>query len=80
MKFIRKPTTQEKLILCTNLHTDQTLKMEIQPEANERMLTAYLDELVSKKCIKLTYYQSFTRGFLSNKNTDKQSVDQSNAF
>ena len=79
--FIRVTRTREKLILCTDLRSDQKLQMASQQKTEEKMIAACLDELVAKEAYyHRTCYQDFTRGFLSNRNTEEQSVDESSAF
>ena len=81
VKFIRKTRTREILVLCTNLRADQTLKMACQQKTDERMIAAGSDNLVAKKVYyHRTCYQSFTRDFLSNRNTEGQSVDGCRCF
>ena len=81
VKFICKTRTREVLVLCTKLRADQTLKMTCQQKTDERMIAAGSDSLVSKKAYyHMTCYHSFTRDFLSNRNTEEQSVDECNAF
>ena len=78
MNFIRKTRSRKKLILCTDLRADQTFKMA---RTDERMMAAFSIELVAKNvCYHRTCYQSLTRDFLSNRNTEQQRVDESSTF
>ena len=67
VKFIHGTRTQNKLILCTDLHSDQTLKMASQQKTDKKMIATCSDELVAKEAYyQKTFYQSLTRDFLSN--------------
>ena len=56
-KFIRGTMTREKLILCTELHADQTLNMESQLKTDEGTIAACSDKLVAKEAYyHWTYY------------------------
>ena len=72
-KHIGNKRTREKLILCTDLRADRTLKMTTLKKTDGKMMTACSDELVAKKVYyHRTCYQSFTRDFLSNKNSETE--------
>ena len=74
MEFIRGTRTRKKLVLCTDLRAEQTLKMASQQKTEEKMIAACSDELIAKEAYyQMTCFQSFTRDFLSNRNTKEQS-------
>ena len=55
--------------------------MASQQKTDKRMIAACSGELVAKEAYyHRTSYQSFTRNFLSNRNTEEQNVNQSSAF
>ena len=55
--------------------------MTNQQETDKRMIGASSDELVAKEVYyHKNCYQSFTRDFLNNRNTEEKSVDESSAF
>ena len=72
-KYIQNTRTRQKLVLCTDLPADRTLKIAALKKTDGKMLIACSDELVAKEA----YYhrachQSFTRDFLSNKNPERE--------
>ena len=69
VKFIHETRTQKKLILCTDLHPDKTLKITSRQKSYKRMIAACSHELVVKEAYyHKICYQSLTRDFLSNQN------------
>ena len=55
--------------------------MASQHKTDESMIAACSDELVAKEqYYHRTCFRSFTRDFLSNRNTEEQSVNESSAF
>ena len=81
-KYIRNTRTHEKLVLCTDLRADRTLKMAALKKTDGKMMIACSHELVAKEVYyHRTCYQSFTREFLSNKNSESEHCsDKSTAF
>ena len=72
-KYIRNTRTGEKLILCTDLRADRTLKMAALKKTDGKMMIACSDELVAKEAYHhMTCYQSFIRDFLHNKNSESE--------
>ena len=49
VRFIRGTRNPEKLILCTDLRSDQTLKMGSKHKTDERIIAACSDELIAKE-------------------------------
>ena len=70
------------MILCTDLRADQILKMAALKKTDGKIMIACSDELVAKEAYyHRTCYQSFTRDFLSNKNSESEHCsDKSTAF
>lgn len=55
--------------------------MASRAENRRKMMAACSDELVAKEaCYHRTCYQNFTRDFLSNRNTEKQTIEEPSAF
>ena len=72
-KYIRNTRTHEKLILCTDLRADRTLKMAALKKTDGKMMIACSDELVAKEAYHhMACYQSFIRDFLHNKNSESE--------